>query len=93
MPAQKRRRCHKERRPRPPRQRPAERGKQRTISRAKLRTVDLALEHVQLVAQHEDLDLLCTLRAHPQHEQLKQPPRQPVQKRQQHAPRTTHLDR
>jgi hypothetical protein len=50
------------------------------------------LQQLQLMTQHEDLDLLHPLRAHPQHEQLEQPPRQPVQKRQHHAPRTTHLD-
>ena len=93
MPAQKRRRRHKERRPRPSRQRPAERGQQSPIARTKLRTSDLPLQHAQLVAQDEDLDLLLALRPHPQNEQLQQPPQHPVEKRQHHALRTTHLDR
>jgi hypothetical protein len=69
-----------------------ERSKQSTITCMKLRTCDLAFQHPQLVAQHTDLDLLCLLGAHPQHKQLQQPAQHPVQKRQHHAPRTTHLD-
>ncbi len=93
MPAQKRRRRHQERRPHPSRQRPTKRGEQRPIVWAKLRTSDLALEHVQLVAQNEDLDLLLPVRAHPQHKQLQQPPQHPVQEQEHRAPRTTHLER
>src|SRR6266536_3293230 len=66
------------------------RRQQSPISRLKLRTPDLPLQHEQLVAQHEDLDLLLTLRPQPQHEQLQQPPQRPVQKRQHGASRTTH---
>ena len=93
MPAPKRRGHHQERRPGSPRQRPAERREQRPISWPKLWTRDLALEHLQLVTKHEDLDLLLTLRPHPQHEQLQQAPHRPVQERPHRAPRTTHLDR
>src|SRR6266508_362139 len=50
MPAQKRRRRHEERGPRPPWQDPTECSQQRSVSRIQLRTRDLTLEHPQLVA-------------------------------------------
>jgi hypothetical protein len=80
MPAQQRRRRHEERRPRRTRKRATERSKQSAITRVKPRTCDLALQHLQLVAQHEDLDLLRALRPHPQDVQFQQPPQHPVQK-------------
>jgi hypothetical protein len=72
------RRRHQGRRPCSPRRRPTERRERRSISGPKLWTRDLALEHLQLVTKDEDLDLLHTLRPHPQHEQLQQPPQRPV---------------
>src|SRR5436190_9523874 len=93
MPPQQHRRPHQKRRPRPPRQRRTERRQQSPISRPKPRAPDLPPQHPQLMAQHQDLDLLLTLRAQPQHKQLQQPPQHPIEKRQHHAPRMTHLDR
>ena len=88
MPAQKRRRRDHERSPRPPRQYPAEGSKQRSISLAQPRTSHLTLEHEKLMAQQQDLDLLLPLRAKPQNDQLEQAPQRPIQKRQNHTPRT-----
>jgi len=93
MPPQQPRRRHQKRRPRTPRQRRTERRQRSPISRLKPRAPDLPLQHPQLVAQHQDLDLLLTLRAQPQHKQLQQSPQHPIEKRQHHAPRMTHLDR
>ena len=47
------------------------------------------LQHPQLVAQKQDLDLLLPLRATPQNDQLKQPSQRPIHKREEHTPRTT----
>jgi hypothetical protein len=80
MPAQQCRRRHEERRPRRTRKRATERSQQSAITSVKLRTYDLAFQHLQLVAQDENLNLLAALRPHPQDVQLQQPPQHPVQK-------------
>jgi YD repeat-containing protein len=70
VPAQQRRRPH-EQRPLPglPWQHTAKSGQQRAISLRQLRTSNLALQHPQLVAEQQNLDLLLPLGATPQHEQ------------------------
>jgi hypothetical protein len=47
-----------------------------------LPTSNLPLQHRQLVAKQQDLDLLLPLRAKTQHHELQQPLQRPVQKRQ-----------
>src|SRR6266545_4401330 len=82
MPAQYRRRCHHERPlPRSPWQHPAERRQKRPISLRQLRTSDLTLQHPQLMAQQQDLDLLLPLRTEAENDQLEQPPQRPVEQR------------
>jgi hypothetical protein len=85
VPAQQRRRLEQERAPHLPRQNAAERREQGTIRRLEPRASDLTPEHVQLVAQDENLDLLRVLRAKPQRQQLEQTPKRPIQKRERHA--------
>ena len=68
--------------PHPARQHPAERRQQHPIDLRQLRTSKLTLEHAQLVAKQQDLDLLLPFRAPPEHDQLKQAPQRPVEKRQ-----------
>jgi len=80
VPAQQRRRRNKRRSPpRPPGQHPAERRQQRPIRLRQLRTSDLTLEHAQLVAQQQDLDLLFPLGAKAEHDQLEQTPQRPIE--------------
>ena len=72
-----------------PLQRSAERRKQRPVSLRRLRTRKLTLQHPQLMPEQQDLDLLLPLRAKAEHDKLKQPPQHPIQKRQNHASKTT----
>jgi hypothetical protein len=91
MPTKQRRRRHKRRPPpRPPRQHPIEGRQQRPVSRRQHRPADLPLEHTQLVAQQQDLDLLLTLRAKPKHDKLEQPPQRPLKKGKQDPARAKH---
>ncbi len=85
-------RCGKERRPNGARQHAAKCGEQNSIGWPKLRTGNLTLQHPQLVAENEDLDLLLTFRPHSQHEQLEQAPQRPIDQRND-DPQTQHLDR
>jgi hypothetical protein len=90
VPAQQRRRRNERRfQPGLPRQHPGKRRQQHPIRLCQLRTSDLTLEHPQLVAEQQYLDLLLPLRTTPQHDQLKQPPQRPVEKADDHAPRPT----
>ena len=86
MPAQQRLRADRERRPRRSRQRPAQRREQRAISRARSRPSELAPRDRELVAEHQDLDLLALARAQPQREQLKHSAYRPIEERPEHAP-------
>jgi hypothetical protein len=71
VPAQQRRGRHEQRSlPRRPWQHAAERRQQRPISLRQLRASDLTLQHSQLVAQQQDLDLILPLGATAKHEQL-----------------------
>jgi hypothetical protein len=64
-------------------------GEQRPIRLGQLRTSDLPLEHAQLMAQQQDLDLLLPLGTTPQDHKFQQPPQRAVEKGQSHSPRTT----
>src|SRR6266511_1451005 len=70
MPAQKRRRLDQERAR--PRQKPAECSQQDTIGRPQTRPTYLAPQHLQLMAQHQDLHFLRPLRTTKQNQQLEQ---------------------
>jgi hypothetical protein len=76
MPAQQRRRLDQQRTR--TRQRLAERGEHDTVGWARLRPGDLTPQHLQLVPQQQDLDLLSLLRASEQEHQLEQSAQQPV---------------
>jgi hypothetical protein len=66
VPAQQRRRSHEERVPQGTTQHPGQRGEQDSIGRLKIRSVDLTAQYRDLVAQHQDLDLLGAVT--PQHQ-------------------------
>jgi hypothetical protein len=57
-----------------------------------LRTSDLTLEHAQLVAQQQNLDLLLPLRAKTEHDQVEQAPQRPVDQTNRHTLRPTRRD-
>src|SRR5918995_208705 len=93
MPAQKCRRLDEERPPSRLRQHLAERRQQGTIGRPQARPADLAPQYLQLMPQHEDLDLLRPLRTTKENEQLEQTADDPVSEGQalkQQTP-STHL--
>jgi hypothetical protein len=70
VPAQQRRRSHKEAIPRRPRQQPRQRGQQNPISIVQIRPVDLTAQNSDLVPEHNDLDLLGAITAPEQHHEL-----------------------
>ncbi len=93
MPAEKCRRLDKERPPSRPRQHLAERRQQDTIGRPQARTADLTPQHLQLMPQHEYLDLLRPLRTTKENEKLEQTADHPIREGQalkQQTP-STHL--
>src|SRR5207247_1246747 len=93
MPAQKCRRLDEERPPSRLRKHLAERRQQGTIGRPQARPTDLAPQHLQLMPQHEDLDLLRPLRTTKENEKLEQTADHPISERQalkQQTP-STHL--
>jgi hypothetical protein len=63
-----------------------QRGEQRPILRLVGDPRALASEHPELVAQHEDLKLLALARAAKQNEQLRDPPKRQVYKREHASP-------
>ena len=86
MPAQQRLRPNSERlRPACTRENAAERSEQRPIARLVARTGRLSAQDAELVAQHEDLDLLALTRATEQDQQLEDPAKRQIQERE-HAP-------
>jgi hypothetical protein len=94
VPTQNRCRRHEQRPlPSPLWQHLPERRQQRPISLRQLRTSDLTLQHLQLMAEQENLDLLLPLRTTPKHEQLKEPPKRPVEERKRDALRPARHDR
>ena len=56
-------------------------------------TSNLTFEHTQLLTQDEDLDLFRPLRPRAKEEQLKQPPKRPIDQRDHDPKRTRHSDR
>ena len=56
-----------------------ERGKDGAVVGFEARTHDLALQHRELMAQHEDLDVLGTVRAAAQHQQVEHEPDKTVE--------------
>jgi hypothetical protein len=94
VPTQQRRGLHEQRRlPAPPRQHAAECRQQRPISLRQLRTSDQALQHLQLVAEQQNLDLLLPLGATAKYEQLEEPTQRPVEQRDRNALAPTRHDR
>jgi hypothetical protein len=63
MPPQDRARRHEKAGPAWAGKRPAQHRENRTIGRLELGSLDLAAQHVELVAQHGDLDVLGVLAA------------------------------
>jgi hypothetical protein len=65
---------------RPPlsRKQPRQRGEQRPIGRAEARPGHLPAQHRDLVAQHQQLDLVADLAPPAQHDQLQEAAQHPV---------------
>src|SRR5919198_735270 len=76
MPAQQRRRLHQERAR--PRRQLTKRREQNTIGRSQARPPDLPAQHLQLVPQDQDLELLRPLRPTKEDQQLEQTTNDPV---------------
>ena len=74
MPTQDRVRSDEEDRPAVTAEHASERGEDRSVDGFEAGPGDLALQHRELVAQHEDLDILGTLTAAPQHQQVDHEP-------------------
>ncbi len=62
----------------------AQRREQRTIGGAELRPLDLAAQHLELVAQHRDLDVLGALASEAPEQHTDESPRHEVEKGQGH---------
>jgi hypothetical protein len=72
MPGQERLRPRRERGPRAARKHPAERRHQDPVLRVEGRPPDLAAEDRQLVAEHEDLELLRSIATAEEHDEVEQ---------------------
>lgn len=72
MPGQQRLRAHRECVPEVPRKHPAQGRKQQPILGLEPRSADLAAKDRQLVAEHEDLELLRSVTAAEKHDELQQ---------------------
>jgi hypothetical protein len=70
VPAQQRLRPNEEARPAGPGQHAADGGEHRTVGRFEPRSWGLAAQHGQLVTEHQDLQVLASIAAGQQHEQL-----------------------
>jgi hypothetical protein len=81
VPAQDGLRADQYRGPAPFRQEAAGGGKQRPVVQLEIRLLHLAVEDVELMAQHHDLDLLCFLGAQGEDGKLKKAPQNPIAKR------------
>ena len=79
MPRQDRVGLHQEDRPAVTTECTRERGEDRSVVGFEARTSDLALQHGELMAQHEDLDILGTIRAAAQHQQVDHEPDETVE--------------
>jgi hypothetical protein len=85
MPAQQCPRADREDRPPVSRQNATKRRQQQPVRLAQPRSPRLAAQDRQLVAQHQDLQLLSPPRPTKEHHQLEQTPNDQVRKRQEHA--------
>jgi hypothetical protein len=72
MPGQQRLRLHRKRGPGAARKHPAERRQQDSVVHLEPRAADLTAKDRQLMAEHENLELLRSIPATEQHEQLQQ---------------------
>ena len=79
MPTQDRVGLHQEDRPAVTAEHTSERGEDRTVVGFEARTRDLALQDRELMAQHEDLDILGTIPATAQHQQVDHEPDETVE--------------
>jgi hypothetical protein len=77
VPAQQRRRTHRQARPRTSRQCARERSQDRPVDGPKLHSARLPAQDRQLMPEHQDLELLRALRSAQQHHQLKAGDRAP----------------
>ena len=89
MPAQQRLRLHRKARPRPPRQRAAQRGQERAVSSGDLWTAGLPTQDRQLVSEDQDLQFLRATRAGQQRHEREQIPDDEIDKRPEQA-RASH---
>jgi hypothetical protein len=85
VPAQQRRRSHDEHAPRRAAQQPRQRGEKDSIGPVKIRSVSVAAEHGDLVAQDEDFDLLGSVTAQYQNQELEDASQRGVGKRPEHV--------
>jgi hypothetical protein len=81
VPGEECRRCHAEACPAGAGEQPAERGKERPVCGLIRGTTDLASEHGDLVAQHEQLDVVGALGASRKDGELQQAPENEVDER------------
>jgi hypothetical protein len=72
LPAEKRLRLHREGAPRAARQHPAERRKQHSVVRLEARPTHVPAKDRKLVAEHENLELLRSIAASDEHDELQQ---------------------
>ncbi len=82
----------KKRRPGRPGQRAAQRGQQQPVGWPQPRPRDLTLQHMQPVAQQENLELLRPLRTQTEHNELEQTPQHPIHERAQQPNRALPVD-
>ena len=80
MPCQERLGLHEEGVPGAARQNAAERRQEESVLGLDARPADLAAKDRQLMAEHEDLELLCAITAGDEHDQLKQAAERDVQR-------------
>jgi hypothetical protein len=85
MPPQERGWSDEERRPPRPGQEPGQRRKHHSVGRLQVRAVDLPAQHRDLVAQHEQLDVLRAAVAGELDQHLEDLPQQHVHQRRRHA--------
>jgi hypothetical protein len=69
----------------PAAQQPGQGGEQHSVGRLEIRSVNLTAEHRDLVAQHEDLDLLRSVTAQHQNQELQDAAQRVVRQRPKHG--------
>jgi len=93
MPGKNRLGAHEKRSPAHLGQNSARRSQKRPILWREIRARHLASEHLELMAEHDDLDLLCVLGAKPQDDELNQAAKGPVQEGHNHEVARLHRRR